>query len=72
MTQEPQQLSPRAKENLRKNAELRQKDRKFVKIQAGEKRTFQFDPEKIEPIEANFNGKKIEISIYGNRFKLWQ
>jgi hypothetical protein len=63
MSQQPQ-LSAKAKENLRKNAELRQRDSKFVKIQAGEKRILEFNPEKIEPIEANFNGKKSQRYRY--------
>jgi hypothetical protein len=51
-------LSPKAKENLQKNAELRQKDNKFIKLQPSEKRILQFNPEKIEQVEAEFNGKK--------------
>jgi hypothetical protein len=51
-------LSPKAKENLQKNAELRQKDNKFIKLQPSEKRVLQFNPEKIEQVEAEFNGKK--------------
>ena len=51
-------LSPKAKENLQKNAELRQKDNKFIKLQPSEKKVLQFDPEKIEQVEAEFNGKK--------------
>jgi hypothetical protein len=51
-------LSPKAKENLQKNAELRQNDNKFIKLQPSEKRVLQFDPEKIEQVEAEFNGKK--------------
>jgi hypothetical protein len=52
------QLSTKAKEILQRNAELRQKDNKFIKLQSGEKRMFQFFPEKIEQVEAEFNGKK--------------
>jgi hypothetical protein len=52
------QLSTKAKENLQRNAEVRQRDNKFIKLQPGEKRTFQFFPEKIEQVEAEFNGKK--------------
>ena len=51
-------LSPKAKENLQRNAESRQKDGKFIKLQPGEKRVLQFNPENIEQIEAEFNGKK--------------
>jgi hypothetical protein len=57
------ELSPKAKENLRKNAESRQKDSKFIKLQPGEKRTLQFDPEKIEQKEDEFNGKKTQILL---------
>lgn len=55
-------LSPKAKENLQRNAELRQKDSKFIKIQG--QNILKFDPEKIEPIEANFNGKKTQRYRY--------
>lgn len=51
-------LSPKAKEVLQRNAELRQRDNKFVKIGPGEKRVITFNPEKVEPVEAEFNGKK--------------
>jgi len=49
-----QVLSPKAKENLQRNAELRQKDNKFIKLQPSEKKVYQFNPEKIEQIEAEF------------------
>src|SRR4029078_10607593 len=52
------ELSAKAKENLRKNAELRQKDSPFVKLQSGEKIIKVFDAEKMERVEAEFNGKK--------------
>ncbi len=58
MTSESQVLSPKAKENLQKNAELRQKDNKFVKLQPSEKKVYEFNPEKIEQVDAEFNGKK--------------
>src|SRR5688500_3971780 len=58
MASESQSLSPKAKENLRRNAELRQKDNKFVKLQPGEKKVYQFNPEEIDQGEAEFNGKK--------------
>lgn len=53
-----QELSPKAKEVLRRNAELRQRDSKFIKIEPGQKKTLKFNPEKIEQVEAEFNGKK--------------
>jgi hypothetical protein len=52
------QLSIKAKENLQRNAELRRRDNKFIKLQSGEKKTLQFFPEKIEQVESEFNGKK--------------
>jgi hypothetical protein len=64
MATESQVLSPKAKENLRKNAELRQKDSKFIKLQTGEKRIFRFDAEKIQQEEDEFNGKKTQRFYY--------
>jgi hypothetical protein len=58
------ELSPKAKENLQRNAELRQKDNKFVKLQPSEKKVYQFNPEKIEQVEAEFNGKKSQRYRY--------
>ena len=58
MATEIQGLSPKAKEILQRNAELRQRDNKFIKIGPGEKKVLAFDPEKIEQVEAEFNGKK--------------
>jgi hypothetical protein len=64
MASESQVLSPKAKENLQRNAELRQKDNKFVKIEPSEKKILQFNPEKIEQVEAEFNGKKSQRYRY--------
>jgi hypothetical protein len=58
MATQIQGLSPKAKEVLQRNAELRQRDSKFIKIEPGEKKVLQFNPEKIEQVEAEFNGKK--------------
>ena len=58
MASESQVLSPKAKENLQRNAESRQKDNKFEKLQPTEKKVFGFNPEKIERVPAEFNGKK--------------
>ena len=52
------ELSPKAKEYLQRNAELREKDNKFIKLQPSEKKVYQFNPEKIEQVEAEFKGKK--------------
>jgi hypothetical protein len=64
MISESQVLSPKAKENLRKNAELRQKDSKFIKLEPNERKVLQFDPEKIEQKEEEFSGKKIQRYYY--------
>lgn len=64
MATEIQELSQKAKENLQRNAELREKDNKFIKIQSSEKRVLQFNPEKIEQVEAEFNGKKSQRYRY--------
>jgi hypothetical protein len=58
MATEIQGLSPKAKEILQRNAELRQRDNKFIKIGPGEKKVLTFNAEKIEQVEAEFNGKK--------------
>ena len=58
MTVSTEIISAKAKDNLQKNAEVIRRDSKFVKMQDGEKRTFQFNPEKIEQVESEFNGKK--------------
>jgi hypothetical protein len=59
MTQDrTQHLSQKAIENLNRNAELRKKDSKYAKLESGESAVWYFNAEKIEPIEAEFNGKK--------------
>jgi hypothetical protein len=49
---------------LQRNAKLRQKDSKFIKLQAGEKKILQFNAEKIEQIEAEFDGRKTQRYQY--------
>lgn len=58
MTAQIQGLSPKAKEILQRNAELRQMDSKFIKIGPGEKKVLTLNPEKIDQVEAEFNGKR--------------
>lgn len=58
MATEIQGPSPKAKEVLQRNAELGQRDNKFIKTGSGEKRVLTLDPEKIEQVETEFNGKK--------------
>ena len=55
MATQIQGLSPKA---LQRNAELRQRDSKFIKIGPGEKKVLTFNPEEIEQVEAEFNGKR--------------
>jgi hypothetical protein len=52
------QLSEKAKENLERIADSRKKDSKFVRLEPGEKTALHFDPEKIEPVDVEFEGKK--------------
>jgi hypothetical protein len=52
------ELSIKAKENLQRIAESRKKDSQFIKLEPGEKTTLHFDPEKIEPVDVEFEGKK--------------
>lgn len=51
-------LSDKAKENLRRNEELRQKDSKYIKIESAKDKVLHFNPEKIEPHESEYNGQK--------------
>jgi len=57
-SREPIELSAKAKEIIKKNIEARKQDSKFVRLQPGEKKVLEFDPEKTEQVEAEFNGKK--------------
>jgi len=52
------ELTEKAKENLQRNEESRNKESIYVKLQPGEKITWQFDPEKIDQVELEFDGKK--------------
>ena len=52
------ELSEKAKENLKRNQESRKKESKYVRLHPGEKTTLHFDPEKMEIVEAEFDGKK--------------
>jgi hypothetical protein len=51
------ELSTKARENLQRNAEVRQRQQ-IHKAATGEKKILQIFPEKIEQVEAEFNGKK--------------
>jgi hypothetical protein len=58
------ELSEKAKENLRRNEELRRSSSPIVILQAGEKFAGLFDPEKVEPEEKEFDGKKVQRFRY--------
>jgi hypothetical protein len=57
-------LSDKAMENLRKNAESRQSDSKFVKLQPGEKKNVLINPDGIRQTIAEFNGTKTKRYEY--------
>src|SRR5688500_9229252 len=52
------ELSKTAREKLRKNAESRQNDSKYIKLAPGEKMTLKFDLEGIDQTVVEFNGRK--------------
>ena len=58
------ELSEKAKENLRRNEELRRRSSPVVILQSGEKLAGLFDPEKVEPEEKEFDGKKVQRFRY--------
>jgi hypothetical protein len=58
MSTQNQELSEKAKTNLQRNAELREKDNIYFNPQPGEKSIWIFDAEKVEPVEKEFDGKK--------------
>jgi hypothetical protein len=58
MAKEIAQISEKAKENLRRNDESRKNDSKYIKLQSGQKIELHFDPEKMKPVEVEFDGKK--------------
>ena len=47
-----------------KNTELRQKGSNLIKLEPSKKRALKFNPEKIEQVEAEFNGKKSQRYRY--------
>jgi hypothetical protein len=52
-------ISDKARENLRRNEESRKKESKYVKLDPGEKVLLHFDAEKMGPVEGEFDGKKV-------------
>jgi hypothetical protein len=53
--QNQQELSEKARQNLQRNAILRNKDSKFFNSKPGEKSIWIFDAEKIQPAEKEFD-----------------
>jgi|SRR3954468_7192564 hypothetical protein len=58
------ELSEKARKSLQRNTELRKRDSKFLTFQPGEKKALLFDPEKIEPVEREFDGERIQKFQY--------
>jgi hypothetical protein len=51
-------LSEAAKERLRRNAESRQNDSKYLKLEPREVKTLKFNPEQIDQMVVDFSGRK--------------
>ena len=64
MSTQNQELSEKARTNLQRNAELREKDNIYFNPQPGEKSIWIFDAEKVEPVEKEFDGKKVQRFQY--------
>ena len=58
------QLSEKARINLERNAELRNTGSKFLSFQPDETKVLVFDPEKIKPVEREFDGKPVQKYDY--------
>ena len=56
------QLSEAAKRNLERNAELWRAESQYVKLEDGEERVLQFDPEKIKQVEGQY-GVRIQYLV---------
>src|SRR5918995_1400052 len=56
------QLSEIAKQNLEKNAELWKAESLYVKLEDGETRVLQFNPERIKQIEGQY-GARIQYMV---------
>jgi hypothetical protein len=64
MSNQNQELSEKARTNLQRNAELREKDNIYFSPQPGEKSIWIFDAEKVEPVEKEFEGKMVQRFQY--------
>jgi hypothetical protein len=67
MSNEKKELSEKARLNLERNAKIREnrdENSKYAKIQSGEKVVWLFNAENIEPVEQEFDGKKVQRFQY--------
>lgn len=60
--QNEQVLSEKAKQNLERNTELWRAESEFVKLEDGETRVLQFNPEKIKQVEGQY-GLRIQYMV---------
>jgi hypothetical protein len=68
MSNEKKELSEKARQNLERNAKIREdkdENSKYAKIQPGEKVSWLFNAENIEPVEQEFDGRKVQKFQYG-------
>jgi hypothetical protein len=67
MSNEKKELSKKARQNLQRNALIREnkdENSKYAKIRPGEKVIWLFNAEKIEPVEQEFDGRKVQKFQY--------
>jgi hypothetical protein len=67
MSNEKRELSEKARQNLERNVQIREskdEDSRYAKIQPGEKVVWLFNAENIEPVEQEFNGRKVQKFQY--------
>jgi hypothetical protein len=68
MSDEKKELSEKARQNIERNAKIRKdkdENSRYAKIQPGEKVTWLFNAENIEPMEQEFDGRKVRKFQYG-------
>jgi hypothetical protein len=61
------QLSEKARQNLEQNAELWRGESEYVKLEDGETRVLQFNPEKIKQVEGQY-GLRIQYMVIDPNF----
>ena len=67
MSDERKELSEKARQNLELNAKIREdkdENSKYAKILPGEKVIWLFNAENIEPVEQEFDGRKVQKFQY--------